>query len=169
MGDTYSIKLKEVDQKLRDLAGSYAVFVKDYNYQVINDIHTCVVNKDKDKCAADAPLCAISSNGKCQIILPKSNLLNKSDNEKNYFARMADELIRYKRIRQFMFQPQVYLSFGKVDYKLNKDEIVIMQSMLNRDFFEGRINQQVNTYAIETAYDNVNPQKSAEYSNIDRI
>lgn len=169
LGDTYSIKLKEVDQKLRDLAGSYAVFVKDYNYQVINDIHTCVVNKDKDKCAADAPLCAISSNGKCQIILPKSNLLNKSDNEKNYFARMADELIRYKRIRQFMFQPQVYLSFGKVDYKLNKDEIVIMQSMLNRDFFEGRINQQVNTYAIETAYDNVNPQKSAEYSNIARI
>ena len=64
---------------------------------------------------------------------------------------MADELIRYKRIRQFMFQPQVYLSFGKVDYKLNKDEIVIMQSMLNREFFEGRINQQVNTYAIETA------------------
>ena len=169
LGETYSAKLKEVDKKLRDLAGSYAVFVKDYNYQVITDIHTCVVNKDKDKCAADAPLCAVSSNGKCQIILPKSNLLNKSDNEKNYFARMADELIRYKRIRQFMFQPQVYLSFGKVDYNLNKDEIVIMQSMLNRDFFEGRINQQVNTFAIETAYDNVNPQKSAEYSNIARI
>ena len=169
LGETYSSKLKEVDKKLRDLTGSYAVFVKDYNYQVITDIHTCVVNKDKDKCAADSPLCAISSNGKCQIILPKSNLLNKSDNEKNYFTRMADELIRYKRIRQFMFQPQVYLSFGKVDYNLNKNEIVIMQSMLNQEFFEDLTNQEVNTFAIETAYDNVNPQKSAEYSNTARI
>ena len=30
------------------------------------------------------------------------------DNEKNYFLRIAEELIRYKRKQQFMFQPQVY-------------------------------------------------------------
>lgn len=169
MGTTYSAKLGSSVEKLRALVGNYAVFVKDYNYKVISDIHTCIVNKDENKCRADAPLCSVSSSGKCQIILPKTNLLNNTDNEKNYFLRVADELIRYKRIRQFMFEPQVYLSFGKVDYNLDKDEIVIMQSMLNREFFEGMANQKINTFALETAYDNVSPQKSVEYSNIARV
>ena len=169
IGTTYSAKLEAAVEKLRAIVGSYAIFVKDYNYKVISDIHTCVVNKDEDKCRADAPLCSVSSNGKCQIILPKTNLLNSTDNEKNYFLRMADELIRYKRIRQFMFEPQVYLSFGKVEYNLDNTEIVIMQSMLNREFFDGIANQNINTFTLETAYDNVNPQKSATYSNIARI
>jgi len=44
-----------------------------------------------------------------------------------------------------------------------------MQSMLNREFFEGMANQKINTFALETAYDNVSPQKSVEYSNIARV
>ena len=145
------------------------VFVNDYNYKVIKDIHTCIVNEDTNQCKAESPLCSVSSNGKCQLLLPKKNLLNGADNETNYFLKMADELIRYRRIRQFMFEPQVYLSFGNVDYKVDDHELLIMQSMLSNEFFDGLIGKKINNYMLHTSYDNVAPQTSAFYNNTIKI
>ena len=133
----YSQKIKLVYEQLKQLVGNMTLFVKDYNYKLITNIHTCITKTDENKCKADSPLCSVTTNGKCQIILPKTNLLNGLDNEHNYFLRMADELIRYKRIQQFMFRPQVYLSFGNVDYNINDDELIVLQSMLTDEFFEG--------------------------------
>lgn len=159
----YSTKLSTTVTALKNLADKMVLFVKDYNYKLINEIHTCIVNKDKDKCKAETPLCSVSSNGDCQIIIPKVNLLNGTDNEKNYYLKMADELIRYRRIRQFMFQPEVYLSFGRVDYHIDDHEIMIMQSMLNNDFFDGLIGKRINNYSLHTSYDNAEPQISQTY------
>ena len=165
----YSTKLKNVVKMLREMASSNLVFVNDYNYKVIKDIHTCIVNEDAKQCKAESPLCSVSSNGKCQLLLPKKNLLNDADNETNYFLQMADELIRYRRIRQFMFEPQVYLSFGNVDYKVDDHELLIMQSMLSNDFFDGLIGKKINNYMLHTSYDNVAPQTSAFYNNTIKI
>lgn len=165
MAVMYSTKLKSATIMLTKLVGNMVIFVKDYNYNLIKEIHTCAVITDEDKCRADAPLCSVNSNGKCQLILPKQNLVNGSDNERNYFLRMADELIRYHRVRQFMFEPQVYLSFGKVDYKINTDEIMIMQSLLNNEFFDNMVGAKVNKFASHTSYDNAPPQFTEPYSN----
>ena len=163
LGMMYSEKIKLVYQQLKQLVGNMTLFVKDYNYKLITNIHTCITKTDENKCKADSPLCSVTTNGKCQIILPKTNLLNGLDNEHNYFLRMADELIRYKRIQQFMFRPQVYLSFGNVDYNINDDEIVILQSMLTDEFFEGAVEKSSNSFIKSNTYDTALPGKTEKY------
>jgi hypothetical protein len=41
-----------------------------------------------------------------QLIVPKLNLISGLDNESIYVLRISDEIIRYKRIQLFMFNPQ---------------------------------------------------------------
>lgn len=92
---------------LRDLVQDTILFASEsempYNYTEINerDLHTCI-SKTKDKCETVGSVCRIT-NDKCQLVLPKINLVNGTDNENFYYGRMADELIRYNRIKSFYF------------------------------------------------------------------
>jgi hypothetical protein len=139
------------------------IFVKDYDYKLINELTTCAMNKTADKCNANAPLCAFTINGKCQLIIPKENLLTRSDNEKNYFLKMADELIRYNRIKSFMFEKQTYLSFGKVDYNLYEDEFIILQSLITQEYFEELVPTKQNKFIKYNSYDEAKPIISQTY------
>jgi hypothetical protein len=159
----YSEKLKRTTELLRRLVEDMVIFVKDYDYKLINELTTCAMNKTADKCNANAPLCAFTINGKCQLIIPKENLLTKSDNEKNYFLKMADELIRYNRIKSFMFEKQTYLSFGKVDYNLYEDEFIILQSLITQEYFEELVPTKQNRFIKYNSYDEAKPIISQTY------
>jgi hypothetical protein len=63
-----------------------------------------------------------------------------------------------------MFLPQMYLSFGKVELSVNDDEIVILQSMLTEEFFEGLIDFQPNPYLKSNTYDTATPSITETYS-----
>ena len=106
-----------------------------YDYKNIeeNEIFNCI-KLNKDKCKTSS-ICRVT-NDKCTLILPKKNLVTNTDNEIYYYGRMADELIRYNRIKSFMFKPQAYLSFGQVKYNLRDNEIIILQDLLYPEFFE---------------------------------
>jgi hypothetical protein len=159
----YSEKLKRTTELLRRLVEDMVIFVKDYDYKLINELTTCAMNKTADKCNANAPLCAFTINGKCQLIIPKDNLLTKSDNEKNYFLKMADELIRYNRIKSFMFEKQTYLSFGKVDYNLYDDEFIILQSLITQEYLEELVPTKQNKFIKYNSYDEAKPIISQTY------
>ena len=159
----YNEKLKNTTELLRRLVEDDVIFVKDYDYKLINELTTCAVNKSADKCNSNAPLCAFTINGKCQLIIPKENLLTRSDNEKIYFLKMADELIRYNRIKSFMFEKQTYLSFGKVDYNLKEDEFIILQSLVTQEYFEGLIPTKQNKFIKYNSYDEAKPIISQTY------
>ena len=163
VGIIYSQKIKLVYDQLKKLVENMTLFVKDYNYKLINNIHTCITKTNENKCKANSPLCSVTTNGRCQIILPKTNLLSGLDNEHNYFLRMADELIRYKRIQQFMFRPQIYLSFGNVDYNINDDELIVLQSMLTDEFFENVVDTNANEYVKSNTYDTAKPEITQKY------
>ena len=70
------------------------------------------------------------------IIIPKKHLINDVDNEKIYYGRVADELLRYKFIRDFLLKPQVYLSLNKIDYNLKENEIILLDTLLTQEYFE---------------------------------
>jgi ribosome biogenesis protein Nip4 len=159
----YSEKLKRTTELLRRLVDDMVIFVKDYDYKLINELTTCAMNKTADKCNANAPLCAFTINGKCQLIIPKENLLTRSDNEKNYFLKMADELVRYNRIKSFMFEKQTYLSFGKVDYNLYDDEFIILQSLITQEYFEELVPTKQNRFIKYNSYDEAKPIISQTY------
>ena len=52
------------------------------------------------------------------LLIPRDNLLSNLNNETIYYSKLADELIRYVRIKQFMFKPKMFLSFSDLQYNL---------------------------------------------------
>ena len=109
---TYSQKLANINKLLtKYLVKDKIQFIggPDY-YKLIQEVSTCIV-KDKDSCKNTPNLCALTDGDKCKLILPENNLLTGKPNEAMYFNKMSDELIRYNRIKSFMLQPEMYLSF----------------------------------------------------------
>jgi hypothetical protein len=126
--------------------GDKIQFIGDENYyKLINEVSTCIV-KDNDKCKDTPNLCMVTETGKCNLILPEKNLITNKENEPIYFGRMADELIRYNRIKSFMLQPQTYLSFGNIGYNLRDNEIIMLLSLLTQEYFEINIPTVINKY-----------------------
>jgi hypothetical protein len=161
----YSEKLKNVDNFLRKLVKDKMQFIGDDNYyKLIKEVSTCVV-KNKESCASTPNLCAVTENGKCNLILPEKNLITGKINETIYYGRMADELIRYNRIKSFMFQPQTYLSFGNIGYNLRDNEIIMIQSTLTQEYFETLIPSVTNKYIKNNSYDEVQPIITQVYEN----
>jgi hypothetical protein len=100
------------------------------------------------------------------LILPEKNLITNKNNEPIYFGRMSDELIRYSRIKSFMLEPQIYLSFGNVSYNLRENEIIMIQSLLTQEYFETLIPTVLNKYVKNNSYDETEPIITQLYENI---
>ena len=60
----------------------------------------------------------VDSNDICQIIIPSTNLISGNDNSKQYFIKIANELINYDKFRNFIFKKQNFLSFQNIQYNL---------------------------------------------------
>jgi hypothetical protein len=78
---------------------------------------------------------------------------------------MADEMIRYSRIKSFMFEPQTYLSFGSIGYNLRENEIILIQSLLTQEYFETLMPAITNKYTKYNSYDEAQPAISQVYEN----
>ena len=161
----YSEKLENIDNLLRDLVKDKIQFTGDKNYyKLINEVSSCIV-KDKNSCSATPNLCLVTENGKCNLILPERNLITNKVNEAIYYGRMADELIRYNRIKSFMLQPQTYLSFGNIGYNLRDNEIILIDSLLTQEYFETLVPSVTNKYIKHNSYDEVEPIITQMYDN----
>jgi hypothetical protein len=159
----YSEKLKTITALLHDLVGDHIQFTGDDDfYKSINEVSTCVV-KDEASCSATPNLCVTEKNS-CNLILPNKNIITGHENEDIYYGRMADELIRYNRIRSFMFQPKSYLSFTNVNYNLNDTEIILIQPILLQ-YFDTLNPAPINKYTRTVSYDEAQPIISQVYEN----
>ena len=161
----YSEKLKNIELLLRGLVKDKIQFIGDNNYyKLINEVSTCIV-KDKASCSTTPNLCVFTENGNCNLILPENNLITNKLNETIYYTRMADELIRYNRIKLFMLQPQTYLSFGNIGYNLRENEIILIESLLTQEYFENLVPSITNKYIKQNSYDEVEPIITQTYDN----
>ena len=105
----------------------------------------------------------------CKLLIPKNNLINNKDNESGYFMRLSDEIIRYGQIRTFLFKPQSYMSLESVDYKLKDNEIILLDSLLNIEYFDYLVVQENEKYARYKTYDTTQPLHSINYVNNERL
>ena len=98
----------------------------------------------------------------CQTIsIPKKHLLNESSNEHGFYNKLADELIRYKKMNNFFELPKQYINNNISTYNLHDDEILTFQSFIqpdNIDYEESDIKQFNDNYNLSY------PLKSIEYS-----
>jgi len=98
--------------------------------------------------------------------MPAKNLITEKQNDIFYYKRLADEFIRYSRIKKFMFMPQLFLSFSNVPYNLRENEIILNQSTLTQEYFENLIPAVQNKYAKFVSYDMAQPANEQPYDNV---
>jgi hypothetical protein len=91
------------------------------------------------------------------------NLISGKDNETIYYVRLADEILRYKRIRLFLLEPKKYLNISNIDYKVDESEVILLQSILEGDYFDDLVPFQTNKYVNKLNYDFAVPAISQKY------
>jgi len=157
----YRAKLRIVEEILKDIAKRHVNFVvngKDIDFLAFHEITACRSKEDKRYC--------LLKDGVIQIQIPKQHLFPKpdgsfTDNEITYYRRLADELIRYRRIQSFMLEPNIRVPI--TSYSVYPNEIIMLQSLLTSEYFATLVqyNQMKNI-----TFDMVNPRTSQVYSNI---
>jgi hypothetical protein len=118
--EEYKMKLAKVEQGLRAFMAKYTVF-KDIRSIRMNEkrLNECYHNAEKE-CREMKGVC--SWKGTCRTIFPDVNLVTEKKN--NYYLKLADELIRYGRIYDYVFNPEIYIMFEPVKMKLEHNEFV---------------------------------------------
>jgi hypothetical protein len=142
----YRVSLGKIEGWLRDIAGrSLAIdFVEESNW-VEKDIKTRFTE-------GTTPL-------EKRLKLPKKNLVTPTiDNETYYYAKLADEFLRYKRIQPFLLSTQPTIGFGKRNYSVYDDEILVLESLLTTAFFDDLIPREENAFIHTRVPDSTNPE-----------
>ena len=157
----YNDKIIRLEYFLKKLTKNAIVF-SEIQQDVLNkldEISTCTSKCD------NKPFCLLQDNNNCKLIIPKKHLISNIDNKKIYYGRMADELLRYNRIRIFMFNPKTYLNIGNIEYKINKNEFIMLQSLLTNEYFDDLIPFQMNKYVNNITFELAKPMISDKYDN----
>ena len=157
----YQLKLKKVIILLRVLLKKRIAFgiISESVLDNLGEIYTCMNDCDKKTYC-------LSKNDTCKLIIPKKNLINQIDNQIFYYGRLADELIRFKRIRLFMLESNKYLNYSDTDYKINDNEALLLQTILDSDNLNKLQPFQTNKYVQNINYDIAEPSiLELKYSN----
>ena len=99
----------------------------------------------------------------CTILLPHQNLVNGMDNRTFYYGKLADELLRYTRVRRFILSASSSLtSLSPIPYDLHPDEIMLFHSQLESYFDHlepggGTVNRFARYNTHQTANPDLNP------------
>jgi hypothetical protein len=98
-----------------------------------------------------------------KLMIPIKNMVNeKRNNELLYYYRIADEILRYTKLKNFMLYPSQFLSSGNMEYKVNSDEFIALETSLQNEQEELKINQYMSG---EIPADIAMPEKTQKYLN----
>ena len=165
----YLAKIKQVDTLLRKLTQNLISFIE-YDEKVLQQlgaITNCNLQTNKTMCAAKPFCMASDTTDTCAILVPRINLINGKQNEAVYFGRLADELVRYDRVKAFMFNPKslLSLSFADIKYNLKDDELILLHSLLLEGYFDDLVPLKKNHYIKNNTFETAQPLKTQIYAN----
>ena len=159
----YMEKLERIEKMLHILLDDYVDFVQ-YKIKSLMDIKEIMNCLSLDKKECGKTINCIFSDSSCKLLIPRINLVSGDHNEHIYFGRVADELVRYPRIRDFILKPKSFLSFSTINYNLKDDEIILLEQLLLEKYFADIILVQENPYIkTKDIYELVNPDKTVKY------
>jgi len=165
---SYYDKLLYVKSVIKRIVSKYVEFV-DYKGETlakILKIEQCL-NLSEEKCKKRS-YCMLVENkddtSECKLLLSKTNLISGGDNSVEYFARLANELIKFDRIRTFIFKPRTFLSFQELPYNLRDDEIILLEDLLYGSYFRGLVPMKDNPFiADNVTWGTAEPSTSPYY------
>ncbi len=164
----YLKKIHSIEQLLRTLMKEYVVFY-DYDEKLLLTFTT--ITNCYGECK-NKPFCQPKEGGSenengCALKIPMTNLINQKSNDEFYFGKLADELVRYSRIKTFIFNPKNVLTFTSLKYNLRENEIILLQSLLTQDYFQNLVAAPVNQYISYNTFETTKPIKTQNYSNVE--
>ena len=146
---------------MKRIMAKYIAFIK-YNkdtLKLVGEISGCITSDD-ETCGKKS-YCLRESGGLCKLLLPRRNLMYPDiDNELAYFGKLADEMIRYERVKLFMFEPTKYISFQDRKYDLRDDEIILLETFITQEYFENMEPADTNPYVFQTSFYTVAPSSA---------
>jgi hypothetical protein len=147
----YTVKIKKIETLIRNLMKNSVNFIDNIDNDVKKKIlqSTDTSNDIKSYCLME----------KNKICIPKKNLISGINNENLYYSRLADELIRYKRIQIFLLQPTKYLNITNIEFQINKNEILILDSVLTDAYFDSLELYNNSKFVKNITYDNATISK----------
>jgi hypothetical protein len=153
-------KIETVVALLDRLIGPAVRFDTDMNPTMIRNVSVCI-NRQPQQCTAANPVCVTDGTedgDTCTIVIPKTNLVSSNvNNEFVYINKLADQLIRYERIRKYMMDPTQFLSFGQAHYDLGEHEFVVAQTVLKNEYFTDLVARKTGSGEYMGNYDETNP------------
>ena len=160
----YKMYLKKLEQmkKLLKMLGQRSIQFVEMSPSILKNIYeqksalSCVTERGSS-CKKYAYCFSVDSSdasetGECGLYIPKLNLVDGSNNENNYYVRLADELLRYKRIRAFMLYPNKYLTFDSISYNLKENEMLLLDADLASYVSENKRAVASNDYVEYKSY-----------------
>jgi hypothetical protein len=146
---------------MKRMLAKYVAFIR-YSkdtLKLVGEVSGCITSDD-ETCGKKS-YCLKESGGLCKLLLPQRNLMYPDiDNEIAYFGKLADEMIRYERVKLFMFEPMKYLSFQERKYDLRDDEIILLETFITQDYFENMEPADANAYVFQTNFYTVAPSNA---------
>lgn len=155
--NTYVNKITMLTEHLHELMDGHVDFVsyETLNIDKIDKVLTC----GKDCGSEKRSYCITKEGNKCVLLIPKKNLISESNNKTIYFQRMADELIRYKNIREYLLTEGTFLIIEQLDYDLHKDEIVLLHDLLFKEYIESGELPVSNPYIKHNTHNDAQPSE----------
>ena len=153
--NTYMNKLTMLTEMLHELIDDHIEFV---NYKTINvDKIDKVLACGKDCGGEKKSYCISKDGGKCVLLIPNKHLISGNNNETIYFHRIADEMLRYKHIREYLFTEGTFLIIEQLDYDLHNDEIVLLHDLLFKEYIESGDLPITNPYIKHNTHNDAQP------------
>ena len=154
--DIYLKKLENIIKILNELLSSHVDFVV-YEKSVLDSIKNvspCISDTNCDEkvyCLRDL------ETDICKLLIPRSHLINAYNNEEVYFKRLADELIRYRHLKNYYFSKNKHTTLENIDYNLSENEIIILENILIGDYYLNVDILESNKYTKNTTREYINP------------
>ena len=158
---TYIEKTERIKIYVKKLLENVVNFIE-FKLDILEDYEdmiTCL-GLDKNSCNNKKnSYCTFMRQNTCVLTLPKTNLYsNDTKNDIMYYNKIVDEIIRYSKIRKYLFTSREFLSFEYVNYRINNNEIILLEEILMDKYFDDLILRKDNKYINSTnIYDIVNP------------
>ena len=154
----YTHKLSQIIALMKRITVKHVAFIRysKETLKMVGEVSGCI-SRDNETCG-NKSYCLKEAGGLCKLLLPQRNLMYPDiDNEIAYFGKLSDEMIRYERVKLFMFEPAKYLTFQEIKYNLNDDEIILLESLITQEYFDDLVPVDANPYALQTSFYTVNP------------
>jgi hypothetical protein len=153
----YEMKLEKVRDLLKTLLENSVRFV-----EFENNTLDFLYKKNNMDPHNEHGLCLHAEN---QLCIPQYNLITNEDNEYIYYYRLADEIVRNSRIRSYLFNPY-YMKLTNVDYSVNNNEMLLLNSNLTDEFFKNINTESNNNYIENIPYEIAVPNKKQKKNNV---